>query len=116
MPKKEYASGKTRLAAKIIKMLSLIWIIPCVIIAALWIKGRIEFVYDSFRKGFCRSAQNLRIETASNAARIDTSASSALSQREFVRFCTSDMDADGLQLVKVFSKRTQDDPEHFSEQ
>jgi len=92
--------GKTRLAAKIIKMLSLIWIIPCVIIAALWIKGRIEFVYDSFEKDSAAALQNLRIETASNAARIDTSASSALSQREFVRFCTSDMDADGLQLVK----------------
>lgn len=92
--------GKTRLAAKIIKMLSLIWIIPCVIIAALWIKGRIEFVYDSFEKDSAAALQNLRIETASNAARIDTSASSALSQREFIRFCTSDMDADGLQLVK----------------
>lgn len=92
--------GKTRLAAKIIKMLSLIWIIPCVIIAALWIKGRIEFVYDSFEKDSAAALQNLRIETASNAARIDTSVSSALSQREFIRFCTSDMDADGLQLVK----------------
>ena len=50
MPKKSMLPGKTRLAAKIIKMLSLIWIIPCVIIAALWIKGRIEFVYDSFEK------------------------------------------------------------------
>ena len=100
MPKKSMLPGKTRLAAKIIKMLSLIWIIPCVIIAALWIKGRIEFVYDSFEKDSAAALQNLRIETASNAARIDTSASSALSQREFVRFCTSDMDADGLQLVK----------------
>ena len=100
MPKKSMFPGKTRLAAKIIKMLSLIWIIPCVIIAALWIKGRIEFVYDSFEKDSAAALQNLRIETASNAARIDTSASSALSQREFVRFCTSDMDADGLQLVK----------------
>ena len=100
MPKKSMLPGKTRLAAKIIKMLSLIWIIPCVIIAALWIKGRIEFVYDSFEKDSAAALQNLRIETASNAARIDTSVSSALSQREFVRFCTSDMDADGLQLVK----------------
>lgn len=100
MPKKSMLPGKTRLAAKIIKMLSLIWIIPCVIIAALWIKGRIEYVYDSFEKDSVAALQNLRIETASNAARIDTSASSALSQREFVRFCTSDMDADGLQLVK----------------
>lgn len=100
MPKKSMLPGKTRLAAKIIKMLSLIWIIPCVIIAALWIKGRIEFVYDSFEKDSAAALQNLRIETASNAARIDTSASSALSQREFIRFCTSDMDADGLQLVK----------------
>lgn len=100
MPKKSMLPGKTRLAAKIIKMLSLIWIIPCVIIAALWIKSRIEFVYDSFEKDSAAALQNLRIETASNAARIDTSASSALSQREFVRFCTSDMDADGLQLVK----------------
>lgn len=100
MPKKSMLPGKTRLAAKIIKMLSLIWIIPCVIIAALWIKGRIEFVYDSFEKDSAAALQNLRIETASNAARIDTSVSSALSQREFIRFCTSDMDADGLQLVK----------------
>ena len=100
MPKKSMLPGKTRLAAKIIKMLSLIWIIPCVIIAALWIKGRIEYVYDSFEKDSAAALQNLRIETASNAARIDTSASSALSQREFVRFCTSDMDADGLQLSK----------------
>lgn len=100
MPQKSMLPGKTRLAAKIIKMLSLIWIIPCVIIAALWIKGRIEFVYDSFEKDSAAALQNLRIETASNAARIDTSASSALSQREFIRFCTSDMDADGLQLVK----------------
>ena len=100
MPKKSMLPGKTRLAAKIIKMLSLIWIIPCVIIAALWIKGRIEYVYDSFEKNSAAALQNLRIETASNAARIDTSASSALSQREFIRFCTSDMDADGLQLVK----------------
>ena len=100
MPKKSMLPGKTRLAAKIIKMLSLIWIIPCVIIAALWIKGRIEFVYDSFEKDSAAALQNLRIETASNAARIDTSVSSALSQREFTRFCTSDMDADGLQLVK----------------
>ena len=100
MPKKSMLPGKTRLAAKIIKMLSLIWIIPCVIIAALWIKGRIEYVYDSFEKDSVAALQNLRIETASNAARIDTSASSVLSQREFIRFCTSDMDADGLQLVK----------------
>ena len=100
MPKKSMLPGKTRLAAKIIKMLSLIWIIPCVIIAALWIKGRIEYVYDSFEKDSAAALQNLRIETASNAARIDTSVSSALSQREFIRFCTSDMDADGLQLVK----------------
>lgn len=100
MPKKSMLPGKTRLAAKIIKMLSLIWIIPCVIIAALWIKGRIEYVYDSFEKDSAAALQNLRIETASNAARIDTSASSVLSQREFIRFCTSDMDADGLQLVK----------------
>lgn len=100
MPKKSMLPGKTRLAAKIIKMLSLIWIIPCVIIAALWIKGRIEYVYDSFEKDAAAALQNLRTETASNAARIDTSVSSALSQREFVRFCTSDMDADGLQLVK----------------
>jgi len=100
VPKKSMLPGKTRLAAKIIKMLSLIWIIPCVIIAALWIKGRIEFVYDSFEKDSAAALQNLRIETASNAARIDTSVSSALSQREFIRFCTSDMDADGLQLVK----------------
>ena len=100
MSKKSMLPGKTRLAAKIIKMLSLIWIIPCVIIAALWIKGRIEYVYDSFEKDSAAALQNLRIETASNAARIDTSASSALSQREFIRFCTSDMDADGLQLVK----------------
>ena len=100
MPKKSMLPGKTRLAAKIIKMLSLIWIIPCVIIAALWIKGRIEFVYDSFEKDSAAALQNLRIETASNAARIDTSGSYALSQREFIRFCTSDMDADGLQLVK----------------
>lgn len=100
MPKKSMLPGKTRLAAKIIKMLSLIWIIPCVIIAALWIKGRIEYVYDSFEKDSAAALQNLRIETASNAARIDTSASSALSQREFICFCTSDMDADGLQLVK----------------
>ena len=100
MPKKSMLPGETRLAAKIIKMLSLIWIIPCVIIAALWIKGRIEFVYDSFEKDSAAALQNLRIETASNAARIDTSVSSALSQREFIRFCTSDMDADGLQLVK----------------
>lgn len=100
MPKKSMLPGKTRLAAKIIKMLSLIWIIPCEIIAALWIKGRIEFVYDSFEKDSAAALQNLRIETASNAARIDTSVSSALSQREFIRFCTSDMDADGLQLVK----------------
>ena len=100
MPKKSMLPGKTTLAAKIIKMLSLIWIIPCVIIAALWIKGRIEYVYDSFEKDSVAALQNLRIETASNAARIDTSASSVLSQREFIRFCTSDMDADGLQLVK----------------
>lgn len=100
MPKKSMLPGKTRLAAKIIKMLSLIWIIPCVIIAALWIKGRIEYVYNSFEKDSAAALQNLRIETASNAARIDTSASSVLSQREFIRFCTSDMDADGLQLVK----------------
>lgn len=100
MPQKSMLPGKTRLAAKIIKMLSLIWIIPCVIIAALWIKGRIEFVYDSFEKDSAAALQNLRIETASNAARIDTSVSSALGQREFIRFCTSDMDADGLQLVK----------------
>lgn len=100
MPKKSMLPGKTRLAAKIIKMLSLIWIIPCVIIAALWIKGRIEYVYDSFEKDSVAALQNLRIETAANAARIDTSASSVLSQREFIRFCTSDMDADGLQLVK----------------
>jgi len=100
VPKKSMLPGKTRLAAKIIRMLSLIWIIPCVIIAALWIKGRIEYVYDSFEKDAAAALQNLRTETASNAARIDTSASSALSQREFIRFCTSDMDADGLQLVK----------------
>ena len=68
MPKKSMLPGKTRLAAKIIKMLSLIWIIPCVIIAALWIKGRIEFVYDSFEKDSAAALQNLRIETASNAA------------------------------------------------
>ena len=62
MPKKSMLPGKTRLAAKIIKMLSLIWIIPCVIIAALWIKGRIEFVYDSFEKDSAAALQNLRPE------------------------------------------------------
>ena len=60
MPKKSMLPGKTRLAAKIIKMLSLIWIIPCVIIAALWIKGRIEFVYDSFEKDSAAALQNLQ--------------------------------------------------------
>lgn len=93
-------SEQTKLAAKIIQTLFLVLLIPCVVVLAVWIYARTQNAYAEFENNAANTLRELRQQVVSNAAMVDTSVSAAMNQREFIVFCTSDMDADGLALVK----------------
>ena len=99
---------RMRVSSKIMLTLFPILLIPCLIGAALWLKWKTDGVYTRFDNEAAAVLSELRRQTAGNAELVSNSALIALNRRSFLEFCTGDMDADGLALVKFAQNELQD--------
>lgn len=99
---------RMRVSSKIMLTLFPILLIPCLIGAALWLKWKTDGVYTRFDNEAAAVLSELRSQTAGNAELVSNSALIALNRRSFLEFCTGDMDADGLALVKFAQNELQD--------
>ncbi len=99
---------RMKVSSKIMLTLFPILLIPCLIGAALWLRWKTDEVYSQFDSEATAVLSELRSQTTGNAELVSNSALIALSRRSFLEFCTSDMDADGLALVKFAQNELQD--------
>ena len=91
---------RMKVSSKIMLTLFPILLIPCLIGAALWLRWKTDGVYTRFDNEATAVLSELRSQTTGNAELVSNSALIALNRRSFLEFCTGDMDADGLALVK----------------
>ena len=99
---------RMRFSSKIMLTLFPLLLIPCLLGAAIWLKWKTDEVYTRFDNEAAAVLSELRSQTAGNAELVSNSALIALNRRDFLEFCTGDMDADGLALVKFAQNELQD--------
>ena len=99
---------RMKVSSKIMLTLFPILLIPCLIGAALWLRWKTDGVYSRFDNEATAVLSELRSQTTGNAELVSNSALIALNRRSFLEFCTGDMDADGLALVKFAQNELQD--------
>ena len=91
---------KSGLATKIVALLAVIVLAPAAAVTVFWVQREAGQVYEKAQLQCLAIVEQAAKDVAGNRSLIENTVLIALNQKDFLKFCSGDMSADGLSLVK----------------